>query len=331
LAVVKPAPPAADLSKVVRRRTVTNDLDGLRRDPGHDFWTIGPGRTSIATTAITLDHVGLLREKVGGGLRMRGTAPDYAVLLTVFDGREVRFRGTPIGRTTVMFGCGGEVDLLLRDADTWHVAIERAFVEQLDAADPVLAREVRGWFTRPVATLRATPARVDALCALVDGIADLPPAGATMLSIERRPTALRVLERVLDVVRTSLPPPRSTPAGRPSKRRTAAVAAEKLALEAPNVPLSVLELAQRLGVSTTTLEAGFREQFGETPVTYLRRLRLRHVHRALREGPAGATVTATAMRFGFEHLGRFAADYRRIYGEAPSRTLEVRRGPREKR
>jgi AraC-like DNA-binding protein len=35
----------------------------------------------------------------------------------------------------------------------------------------------------------------------------------------------------------------------------------------------------------------------------------------------GTTVTEVALRFGFAHTGRFAAAYRRRYGQAPSATL----------
>ena len=37
--------------------------------------------------------------------------------------------------------------------------------------------------------------------------------------------------------------------------------------------------------------------------------------------PASTTITQVAMRFGFLHLGRFAGDYRRLFGVAPSETL----------
>ena len=41
-----------------------------------------------------------------------------------------------------------------------------------------------------------------------------------------------------------------------------------------------------------------------------------------------AGLTDLALRWGFSHLGRFAQDYRRAFGEPPSRTLRpVRPGP----
>ena len=46
-------------------------------------------------------------------------------------------------------------------------------------------------------------------------------------------------------------------------------------------------------------------------------------HAALRDADPGddITVTEVALRFGFAHTGRFAAAYRRRYGQAPSATL----------
>ena len=47
-----------------------------------------------------------------------------------------------------------------------------------------------------------------------------------------------------------------------------------------------------------------------------------HVREHLRQAdPALHTVTETAYRYGFTHMGRFAAEYRARFGEAPSTTL----------
>jgi AraC-like DNA-binding protein len=59
-----------------------------------------------------------------------------------------------------------------------------------------------------------------------------------------------------------------------------------------------------------------------------RYLILRRTHlawRALRDGTDGETRAAeVAMRFGFSQFGRFAGEYKSLFGEAPSATL---RGP----
>jgi len=58
------------------------------------------------------------------------------------------------------------------------------------------------------------------------------------------------------------------------------------------------------------------------PMAYLRMLRLRRAHVALREAnPAETTVQSVALSLGLLHQGRFAASYRAMFGEAPSETL----------
>jgi AraC-like DNA-binding protein len=38
-------------------------------------------------------------------------------------------------------------------------------------------------------------------------------------------------------------------------------------------------------------------------------------------------VTSIALKYGFHHLGYFAIDYKSLYGESPSQTLQSRKKP----
>ena len=87
----------------------------------------------------------------------------------------------------------------------------------------------------------------------------------------------------------------------------------------PETPFTVGDLAQAAGVSARRLQEGFREYLGVTPMTYLRNVRLDRVHAELLTGATG--VTESAARWGFTHLSRFSAAYRRRFGAAPSETL----------
>jgi AraC family ethanolamine operon transcriptional activator len=49
------------------------------------------------------------------------------------------------------------------------------------------------------------------------------------------------------------------------------------------------------------------------------------IRKELLEGEDTDDVTLIAQRWGFFHLGRFAANYQRIFGEKPSHTLRRRR------
>ncbi|MCB5364670.1 helix-turn-helix domain-containing protein [Pusillimonas sp. CC-YST705] len=111
------------------------------------------------------------------------------------------------------------------------------------------------------------------------------------------------------------------------ERRQAAPAAIRRAIEYMEAhvtePLVASDIAKYAGLSTRSLYAGFRAGLGQTPMVYLKSLRLKGVRQALLEAAGGsASVTDLAMAWGFGHLGQFAADYRAQFGELPSQTLQ---------
>lgn len=85
--------------------------------------------------------------------------------------------------------------------------------------------------------------------------------------------------------------------------------------------LSLERIAAAVGCSVRTLTDGFRKARGLTPMNFLRQVRLEGVRDDLRQGRMPGGVSEVALRWGFPHLGRFAADYRRHFGETPSATL----------
>jgi transcriptional regulator GlxA family with amidase domain len=54
-------------------------------------------------------------------------------------------------------------------------------------------------------------------------------------------------------------------------------------------------------------------------------LRLHEARRLLRDPEPGTTVARVAAEVGFHQFGRFAAAYRDLFGELPSKTLRARR------
>jgi len=85
-------------------------------------------------------------------------------------------------------------------------------------------------------------------------------------------------------------------------------------------PLSILQICDHVGASPSKLDYCFRDVLGIAPAKYMRATRLNAVRRDLRGGQLG-TVQDIASRWGFWHLGEFAAAYRRQFGELPSQTL----------
>jgi AraC-like DNA-binding protein/tetratricopeptide (TPR) repeat protein len=85
---------------------------------------------------------------------------------------------------------------------------------------------------------------------------------------------------------------------------------------------SVFDLAAVAGVSSRTLQRQFRVFLGKAPAAALRDIRFERARRELLQGLPDAKVTDVALRCGFPHGGRFSIEYRRRYGETPSRTLK---------
>jgi AraC-like DNA-binding protein len=92
----------------------------------------------------------------------------------------------------------------------------------------------------------------------------------------------------------------------------------------PETPWSTADLARATGVSARALQRSFERSDQPSPMMYLRRLRLQRVQAELAaNSPDSVTVTMVAGRWGFVHLGRFASQYRQLFGESPSETLRA--------
>lgn len=102
----------------------------------------------------------------------------------------------------------------------------------------------------------------------------------------------------------------------------AASAMRRLLADAPSIPY----IAASIGTTERNLQASFRDEVGSTPSAYFKRLRLEAVRDALlRSSPAQTSVTQVASETaGFFHLGRFAGEYLREFGEHPRDTLRRR-------
>ena len=98
--------------------------------------------------------------------------------------------------------------------------------------------------------------------------------------------------------------------------------ADQFIVERIDSPFSIAGVARHCGVSWRTLQKAFMEFRGVTPVAHARNVRLDHAHRALAEGCGVADVAA---RFGFGSPTTFSLEYRKRFGQPPSRTRRTAR------
>jgi AraC-like DNA-binding protein len=81
--------------------------------------------------------------------------------------------------------------------------------------------------------------------------------------------------------------------------------------------IALEDLLVAAGTSARTLQTGFMRYHGTSPMHYLRDRRLDRAHAEIRRRP-DARVTDIAIECGFNHLGRFAQQYRARFQQAPS-------------
>ena len=91
-------------------------------------------------------------------------------------------------------------------------------------------------------------------------------------------------------------------------------------------PITMAEIAAAAKVSVRTLQQGFRQFRMTTPMAYLHELRLTAAHQDLMNTHEAQSVADIALKWGFTHLGRFAADYRKRFGLLPSQTMRSGKG-----
>jgi transcriptional regulator GlxA family with amidase domain len=106
------------------------------------------------------------------------------------------------------------------------------------------------------------------------------------------------------------------------RRHTAIMQRFQAALEASDgVAVYLTDMCAKIGVSGRTLRLCCQEHLGMGPKRYLLLRRMHLARRALRESATATSVTDVATQFGFWELGRFAVEYRSLFGESPSKTL----------
>lgn len=145
-------------------------------------------------------------------------------------------------------------------------------------------------------------------------------------AVHGSPLVMRHVQRLL--VATALETfPNSTLAARHSSTAHAPPDAVRRAVafieENAAGDVDLTAVAEAAHVGPRALQRAFRRSMDTTPLAHLRTVRLDRAHEDLRAADPGdgTTVGSVALRWGFGHPGRFAADYRARFGRSPSDTL----------
>lgn len=174
--------------------------------------------------------------------------------------------------------------------------------------------------SRPVASPDAPVRKLAGLVSAATDAAESSPgsfsASAQRAALEQE--ILATISRFLGIWHD----PDQRPAQTAVARHRAAVRAREYIDAHLDQPLALADVCRAAYSSARALEYAFRELFGVTPMAYARCARLSRVRRdLLNEDLAPGSVTDTATRWGFWHLGQFSKDYQSLFGELPSATL----------
>ncbi|WP_157959009.1 helix-turn-helix domain-containing protein [Salinicola endophyticus] len=130
---------------------------------------------------------------------------------------------------------------------------------------------------------------------------------------------IRQLEESIDMLLGSDVPTIEPDANNYRTRRYIVERCQALIQSRPEDPPSLMALCDQLKISRRTLQYSFQAEVGQSPVAYLRALRLNAVRRSLLQDPAQYLADAAAAQ-GFFHQSYFCREYRRLFQESPSAT-----------
>jgi AraC-like DNA-binding protein len=163
---------------------------------------------------------------------------------------------------------------------------------------------------RAIETHRASPELLDALCrylALADSPADakvlgpltsreihyrllMAPFGGMLRQLIRHDSNASAIARAIGHIRGDL-----------------------------RSPITIPELARRVGMSASSFYQHFKSTTSTTPLQYQKELRLLEARRLLR---TGSSVTTAAFEVGYESSSQFSREYARKFGVPPSQDMD---------
>ncbi|MBV1888891.1 MAG: helix-turn-helix domain-containing protein [Proteobacteria bacterium] len=317
-------PQACSPSERVRAISTSNfdELAQFQINKNRRYTQLQPGTFKANYSEVDLGDVQIFRESLTAGARIEATPAynfvPFAAILP--ESSVVRYCGRARADDTLIQATGGEWDICFKghldyvsaafDREALNTNIERLLGHELPPewlvsraclTNPsALAEYGRGMVamlqavqSRPEILSNIATQRMISAAALKLALNALMPT--TPLTEKLKPHSLRArgVRRVIDYLHAH-------------------------AAQLPTIP----ELCEVAELSERSLEYGFRENMDVTPIRYLRLVRLNGVRRELLAvSTRDVKVADIAMNWGFVEFGRFAGEYRQLFGELPSKTL----------
>jgi AraC family ethanolamine operon transcriptional activator len=275
---------------------------------------------SIQNRTIETIHLQFAREG-SGNIAEGATRPDGCILFVPQGGKPGLGNGAQMNQDApLLLGPKSEFRICFEHAHDWFslfVPVELLGSTTLCERDDSSILPKSGRVISPGAALLG---RLRYVVDRLNSAAEVEPAVLTEPTslVEIRNVLSGTFREIIGITRDL----ESPSIGRPAVVREHVIRTALARISAMDEVPTVEDLVIATNVSERTLRSVFCEVFGMPPLRYLRLRRLHQTRKSLRTAsPSETTVAAIAAKFGFWDFGRFASDYRQVFGELPSQTL----------
>lgn len=300
----------------------SDDIDefaGAQPDWSLRYEQLSSGRFAGRLQHVQLPGVRLVFEKTNCAVRQWGCLGDghIGIAMPLALEGHATFNGQSLLADSLMIGRSEELDLCFAaGASMIGVVVEAELLGTL--WEHMYGKRLSSWIDHQL-VVQARPAVAAELRRL--HLQSLGNANANPALLRDPKAVVQLRDEVLIEWIEAIPPRVDTDElGRAEARKRVVDRACALMLSRPEEPMTILQVCDRIGASPRKLEYCFRQVLGTTPAKYLRAARLNGVRRELRR-QENTSVQDIAARWGFWHMGEFAAAYRRQFDELPSQTL----------
>jgi len=286
------------------------------QNPVHHLWSI---------TQVKLGGMDLQLGKLGSGNIVEGQSMQdgYVLYLPLSDRIEYSANGTVLDTNSfAILEPGSEFCVSTRFEHDWcSMFIPTSMLDQAGGPDaPQLGSRK--------SICRVTRANRELANSARSIMSEIMSASASFRGFESSPAAISGAEALMKVASLVIGDKQEDEpdhTGRPRVSRSDIIRrSKKLLARRTGKIVRVNDLAAAAGVSERTLRAAFIEYFGTGPVHYLQLRQLHQVRHALQAAdPEAASVSDVLTEHNVWEFGRFAARYRRLFGECPSESLQA--------
>ena len=285
------------------------------------FKKISIGNFYGSLNAIDLGPVQLIDARLSGTIFQKGLTPEGYITFAIpsLDSQSFWWHYRNVGYTSLLLFPSNRV-LNAISYDGFHVhilSIQKEYCNQL--IDKLDLSGIRGQFMGDEKVIPMNKQSVFPLNSLLQALflkVQFDPDSALNKSFIRN-VRDKIPEMVLKVVHQNLDD-LSVPVKR--ERDKAISKAIEFIIGQDLNNLTIQEISSNTGIKQRSLEYAFKEYFHVGPKNFIKALRLNNFRQSLMQD--GSSVSESAFRHGFNHLGQLSRDYKLLFGELPSETLK---------